>query len=106
MDSAKDDTKAEPICYDGSVLEGSQTKYESDDAYLKSFGKMAELHRVYNFWTLCAYQVMISSTWTCVVVFYRIIFDVGRPASLLYGSIIVAIGQTLLIASLAEYCSI
>ncbi|KAF5697570.1 choline permease, partial [Fusarium mundagurra] len=51
MDSAKDDTKAEPICYDGSVLEGSQTKYESDNAYLKSFGKMAELHRVYNFWT-------------------------------------------------------
>ena len=33
-------------------------------------------------------------------------FDVGGPASLLYGSIIVAIGQTLLMASLAEYCGI
>lgn len=49
---------------------------------------------------------MISATWTCVVVFYGVIFDVGGPASLLYGSIIVAVGQTLLMASLAEYCGI
>uniref|UniRef100_A0A0D2YB15 Choline transport protein n=1 Tax=Fusarium oxysporum (strain Fo5176) TaxID=660025 RepID=A0A0D2YB15_FUSOF len=106
MDPPKEDIKAEPICYDGSVLEGSQSQYDTDDAYLKSLGKSAELHRVYNFWTLCAYQVMISATWTCVVVFYGVIFDVGGPASLLYGSIIVAIGQTLLMASLAEYCGI
>ncbi|KAH7151172.1 amino acid permease-domain-containing protein [Fusarium sp. MPI-SDFR-AT-0072] len=106
MDPPKEDVKAEPICYDGSVLEGSQSQYDTDDAYLKSLGKSAELHRVYNFWTLCAYQVMISATWTCVVVFYGVIFDVGGPASLLYGSIIVAIGQTLLMASLAEYCGI
>ncbi|CAG7563220.1 unnamed protein product [Fusarium equiseti] len=106
MDPPKADTKTEPICYDGSVLEGSQSQYDTDDAYLKSLGKSAELHRVYNFWTLCAYQVMISATWTCVVVFYGVIFDVGGPASLLYGSIIVAIGQTLLMASLAEYCGI
>ncbi|XEV01310.1 hypothetical protein FSHL1_006597 [Fusarium sambucinum] len=106
MESSKEDNKAGPICYDGSVLEGSESQYDSDDAYLKSLGKSAELHRVYNFWTLCAYQVMISATWTCVVVFYGVIFDVGGPASLLYGSIIVAIGQTLLMASLAEYCGI
>ncbi|KAF5675052.1 choline permease [Fusarium circinatum] len=106
MDPPKDDIKAEPISYDGSVHEGSQSQYDTDDAYLKSLGKSAELHRVYNFWTLCAYQVMISATWTCVVVFYGVIFDVGGPASLLYGSIIVAVGQTLLMASLAEYCGI
>ncbi|KAF4986134.1 hypothetical protein FGRMN_10971 [Fusarium graminum] len=106
MDPQKEIIKAEPICYDGSVLEVSQSQYDTDDAYLKSLGKSAELHRVYNFWTLCAYQVMISATWTCVVVFYGVIFDVGGPASLLYGSIIVAIGQTLLMASLAEYCGI
>ncbi|KAF5707560.1 choline permease [Fusarium mundagurra] len=106
MDPPKDDIKAEPISYDGSIHEGSQSQYDTDDAYLKSLGKSAELHRVYNFWTLCAYQVMISATWTCVVVFYGVIFDVGGPASLLYGSIIVAVGQTLLMASLAEYCGI
>ncbi|KAJ4022699.1 hypothetical protein NW752_000091 [Fusarium irregulare] len=106
MDSPKEEFKTGPIYHDGSVLEASQSEYDTDAAYLKSLGKSAELHRVYNFWTLCAYQVMISATWTCVVVFYGVIFDVGGPASLLYGSIIVAIGQTLLMASLAEYCGI
>ncbi|KAF4436314.1 choline permease [Fusarium austroafricanum] len=107
MEITDDSKKVEPISsYDGSVLEGTQTAFDSDDAYLKSLGKTAELHRVYNFWTLCAYQVMISATWTCVVVLYGTIFDVGGPAALLYGSIIVAIGQTLLMASLAEYCGI
>ncbi|KAJ4249756.1 hypothetical protein NW762_012097 [Fusarium torreyae] len=89
-------------CDDGSVLDHSH----SDDAYLKTLGKTAELNRVYNFWTLCAYQVMISATWTCVVVLYGTIFDLGGPVGLIYGSIIVAIGQTLLMASLAEYCGI
>lgn len=50
MDPSKEDTKAEPIC-EGSVLEGSESQYDTDDAYLKSLGKSAELHRVYNFWT-------------------------------------------------------
>ena len=54
MDPPKEDIKAEPIYDDGSVLEGSQSQYDTDDAYLKSLGKSAELHRVYNFWT-CQY---------------------------------------------------
>jgi hypothetical protein len=51
MDPPKEEFKAGPIYHDGSVLEASQSEYDTDDAYLKSLGKSAELHRVYNFWT-------------------------------------------------------
>ena len=90
MDSPKQEIKPEPVYRDGSVFEGSQSQYDTDDAYLKSLGKSAELHRVYNFWTcnspdisptlsetdkrtVCAYQVMISATWTCVVVLMSVV---------------------------------
>ncbi|KAK5393265.1 hypothetical protein LTR79_009579 [Exophiala xenobiotica] len=88
----------------------------SDDALLLSMGKKPELRRVYNFWTL---------------VLYSTIFDIGGPFCLLWGtyvavvflfhprmlqtiaeltitfrSLFVAVGQTLLMMSLAEYCSI
>ncbi|KAK5274036.1 hypothetical protein LTR96_000636 [Exophiala xenobiotica] len=78
----------------------------SDDALLLSMGKKPELRRVYNFWTLCAYQIMISCSWSCLVVLYSTIFDIGGPFCLLWGTLFVAVGQTLLMMSLAEYCSI
>ncbi|RVX66689.1 hypothetical protein B0A52_09502 [Exophiala mesophila] len=78
----------------------------SDDALLMSMGKKPELKRVYNFWTLCAYQIMISCSWSCLVVLYSTIFDVGGPFCLIWGTLFVAVGQTLLMMSLAEYCSI
>ncbi|EXJ58425.1 hypothetical protein A1O7_05850 [Cladophialophora yegresii CBS 114405] len=78
----------------------------SDDALLMSMGKKPELKRVYNFWTLCAYQIMISCSWSCLVVLYSTIFDVGGPFALVWGTLFVAVGQTLLMMSLAEYCTI
>ncbi|KAF1985297.1 amino acid transporter [Aulographum hederae CBS 113979] len=82
------------------------TTINSDDALLMSMGKAPELKRVYNFWTLCAYQIMISCSWSCLVVLYSTIFDIGGPLSLVYGTLIVAVGQNLLMCSLAEYCTI
>ena len=71
---------------------------------------------------MCAYQIMISCSWSCLVVLYSTIFDIGGPFCLLWGtyvvflplsagadhisSLFVAVGQTLLMMSLAEYCSI
>jgi len=59
MDPPKEEFKAGPIYHDGSVLEASQSEYDTDDAYLKSLGKSAELHRVYNFWT-CDFSTVTS----------------------------------------------
>jgi choline transport protein len=53
--------------------------------------------------TVCAYQIMISCSWSCLVVLYSTIFDVGGPAALVWGTLVVAVGQTLLMTSLAEY---
>lgn len=82
----------------------------SDDALLMSMGKKPELKRVYNFWTrkwnlsqlgsirrrgflrandvssVCAYQIMISCSWSCLVVLYSTIFDVGGPFCLIWGT--------------------
>ncbi|KAJ5404410.1 hypothetical protein N7509_004281 [Penicillium cosmopolitanum] len=80
--------------------------WNADDAQLLAMGKKPELQRVYNTWTLCAYQVMISASWSCLIVLYSTIFDVGGPAGLIWATLIVSVGQTLLMTSLAEYCSI
>lgn len=86
--------------------EGDVKYIGSDDALLISMGKKPELKRVYNFWTLCAYQIMISCSWSCLVVLYSTIFDIGGPFALVWGTLFVAVGQTLLMISLAEFCSI
>jgi hypothetical protein len=86
--------------------EGDTKSVGSDDALLMSMGKKPELKRVYNFWTLCAYQIMISCSWSCLVVLYSTIFDIGGPFALVWGTLFVAVGQTLLMLSLAELCSI
>ncbi|KAI8658002.1 hypothetical protein NCS57_01180600 [Fusarium keratoplasticum] len=107
MELAKVSSTEKPPRHDaGQEMKHGDSLINPDDAALMALGKSAELKRVYNFWTLCAYQVMISATWTCIVVLYGTIFDLGGPVGLIYGSIIVAIGQTLLMASLAEYCGI
>ncbi|CAI7678635.1 unnamed protein product [Penicillium pancosmium] len=90
-----------------SAASGEKDKVlNADDAQLLAMGKKPELQRVYNTWTLCAYQVMISASWSCLIVLYSTIFDVGGPAGLIWATLIVSIGQTLLMTSLAEYCSI
>ncbi|KAJ5832754.1 hypothetical protein N7474_001065 [Penicillium riverlandense] len=86
-------------------VKGEKT-LDVDDARLLAMGKKPELQRVYNTWTLCAYQVMIQASWSCLIVLYSTIFDVGGPTSLIWGSLVVSVGQTLLMTSLAEYCSI
>ncbi|RSL37992.1 hypothetical protein CEP53_015284, partial [Fusarium sp. AF-6] len=107
MELVKISSTAKPVPDDaGPVMKDGDSLINADDAALAALGKSSELKRVYNFWTLCAYQVMMSATWTCVVVLYGTIFDLGGPVGLIYGSIIVAIGQTLLMASLAEYCGL
>ncbi|KAJ9646171.1 hypothetical protein H2204_000834 [Knufia peltigerae] len=65
-----------------------------------------ELKRIHTFWSLLAYQTTVLSTWSCNIILYAIIFSLGGPVALIYGTIIVAIGQTLVMASLAEYCSL
>ncbi|OAL27770.1 hypothetical protein AYO22_03312 [Fonsecaea multimorphosa] len=102
------DSKVEYVAEDldaTTTLEDAKS-VGSDDALLMSMGKKPELRRVYNFWTLCAYQIMISCSWSCLVVLYSTIFDVGGPFALVWGTLFVAVGQTLLMMSLAEYCSI
>ncbi|OAL24488.1 hypothetical protein AYO20_10646 [Fonsecaea nubica] len=103
--------KDETIEYVAEDLDATTTLEEaksinSDDALLMSMGKKPELRRVYNFWTLCSYQIMISCSWSCLVVLYSTIFDVGGPFALIWGTLFVAVGQTLLMMSLAEYCTI
>lgn len=49
---------------------------------------------------------MMSCSWSCLVVLYSTIFDIGGPAYLVWGTVAVAIGQTLLMCSLAEYAGI
>lgn len=88
---------------DGMIETGS---VHSDDALLASMGKKPELKRVYNFWTLIAYQIMMSASWACLVVLYSTIFDVGGPAALIWGTIPVSLGQLILMLSLAEYTTI
>ncbi|KAH8667116.1 amino acid permease-domain-containing protein [Xylariales sp. PMI_506] len=86
--------------------EHGEKSINADDYTLIQMGKKPRMKRVYNFWTLCAYQIMMCTTWSCTVVLYGTIFDIGGPVGLLYGSVVVAVGQTLLMASLAEYCGI
>ncbi|KAF2119073.1 amino acid permease-domain-containing protein [Lophiotrema nucula] len=88
------------------IVDVETVSVTSDDALLLSMGKKPELKRVYNFWTLCAYQITISCSWSCLVVLYSTIFDVGGPMALVWGTICVAVGQTLLMTSLAELCTI
>ena len=40
------------------------------------------------------------------MVLYSTIFDVGGPFALVWGTLFVAVGQTLLMMSLAEFCTI
>jgi choline transport protein len=49
---------------------------------------------------------MMSCSWSCLVVLYSTIVDIGGPAFLVWGTLAVAIGQTLLMCSLAEYAGI
>ncbi|PWY85793.1 hypothetical protein BO94DRAFT_518263 [Aspergillus sclerotioniger CBS 115572] len=46
------------------------------------------------------------ASWTCNIVLYGTVFDVGGPMMLIYSTIIVTLGQCLLMASLGEMCSI
>ncbi|KAL6362466.1 hypothetical protein LRP88_03748 [Fusarium phalaenopsidis] len=65
-----------------------------------------KLHRVYNTWTASAYQVLMMASWTCNVVLYSTVFDIGGPMMLIYSTIIVTVGQCLMMSSLAELCSV
>ncbi|KAK0119256.1 hypothetical protein ONS95_008107 [Cadophora gregata] len=49
---------------------------------------------------------MMMCSWSCNVVLYSTVFDIGGPMAMVWGTLIVAIGQTLLMTSLAEFCSI
>ena len=49
---------------------------------------------------------MMMCSWSCLIVLYTTILDIGGPFSVVWGTLVVAIGQTLLMTSLAEYCSI
>jgi choline transport protein len=88
-----------------TVITKDGTFVSSDDALLMSMGKKPELKRVYNFWTctlnqvcaetlpmtdhfrlVCAYQIMISCSWSCLVVLYSTIFDIGGPFALVWGT--------------------
>ncbi|GIZ49185.1 hypothetical protein CKM354_001222000 [Cercospora kikuchii] len=84
--------------YGGSIL--------SADEQLKALGHQPELRRTHTFWTLLALQTTILTTWSCNIVLYDYVFTLGGPMSMIYTTIIVGIGQTLLMASHAEYAGI
>ncbi|PMD32461.1 amino acid transporter [Hyaloscypha variabilis F] len=89
-----------------SDVESNTLVVSDDDALMKATGKVGELKRVYNFWTLCAYQIMIMCSWSCNIILYGTVFDLGGPMALVYGTIVVAVGQTILMCSIAEFSSI
>ncbi|KAL5593003.1 hypothetical protein FOBRF1_012105 [Fusarium oxysporum] len=62
------------------------------------------LHKVFNIWTASAYQVLMMASWTCNIVLYDTVMSLGGPMMLIYSTIIVGIGQTLVMASLGEMC--
>lgn len=64
------------------------------------------LRRVYNVWTASAYQVLMMASWTCNIVLYSTVFDLGGPMMLVYSTIVVTFGQSLTMGSLAELCSV
>ncbi|OAL26900.1 hypothetical protein AYO22_03844 [Fonsecaea multimorphosa] len=78
----------------------------SDESRLISLGHRPELKRTYNFWSLMAYQTTILCSWSCNIVMFYYIFTLGGPVCLVWGTVVVTIGQLLVMASLAEYCSI
>ncbi|RTE83189.1 hypothetical protein BHE90_002274 [Fusarium euwallaceae] len=87
--------------------EMSHPHYRGEDAKDFHIGQSHEtLHRVYNTWTASAYQVLMMASWTCNVVLYSTVFDVGGPMMLIYSTIIVTVGQCLMMSSLAELCSV
>ncbi|KAJ5457049.1 hypothetical protein N7530_012323 [Penicillium desertorum] len=51
--------------------------------------------RVYSVWTASAYQVLMMASWTCNIVLYGTVFDIGGPMMLIYSTaqIIAAIVQ-------------
>ncbi|KAF2166521.1 hypothetical protein M409DRAFT_23159 [Zasmidium cellare ATCC 36951] len=79
---------------------------ESADEQLATLGYKPELRRVHSFWTLMAFQTTILCSWSCNIVVYDYIFTLGGVMSLVWSTILVGIGQTLLMASLAEYAGI
>ncbi|OCT53263.1 putative amino-acid permease [Cladophialophora carrionii] len=78
----------------------------SDESRLISLGHKPELKRRYNFWSLMAYQTSILCSWSCNIVLYYYIFTLGGPVCFVWGTVLVTVGQLLVMASLAEYCSI
>ncbi|KAF9641141.1 hypothetical protein BFW01_g500 [Lasiodiplodia theobromae] len=64
------------------------------------------LHRIYNIWTASAYQVLMMASWTCNIVLYSTVTDLGGPMMLIYSTIFVTIGQCLMMSSLAEMCAV
>jgi len=84
---------------ESSDVEENGKIISDDDALLISMGKTGELKRVYNFWTLCAYQIMMMCSWNCNIILYGTVFDLGGPMALVWGTLVVAIGQTILMIS-------
>jgi hypothetical protein len=69
-----------------------------------------------------AWQVLMMTSWTCNIILFDTVFDIGGPMMLIYSThvirrllfydcrlnivrVIVTVGQSLLMASLAEMCS-
>ncbi|KAH0843545.1 hypothetical protein AYO21_10590 [Fonsecaea monophora] len=88
------------------VIKDDTVGLSSDESQLLSLGHKPELKRTYNFWSLMAYQTTILCSWSCNIVMFYYIFTLGGPVCLVWGTVVVTIGQLLVMASLAEYCSI
>lgn len=101
----KDELTIAAVPQEQPVEESLFKGLDSDDAQLALMGKRPELRRVYGFWTrtltgllvtaihivlttaiVCAYQVMITCSWSCLVVLYSTIFDIGGPEALVIGT--------------------
>ncbi|KAI1608000.1 amino acid/polyamine transporter I [Exophiala viscosa] len=78
----------------------------NDEGRLISLGHKPELKRTYTFWSLMAYQTTILCSWSCNIVMFYYIFTLGGPVCLVWGTVLVTIGQLFVMSSLAEYCSI
>ncbi|RFU26384.1 hypothetical protein B7463_g9958, partial [Scytalidium lignicola] len=87
-------------------MDNLRSRSEQGKHGLTSLGRTQQPKRTHTFWSLMAYQTTILCSWSCNIVLYYYIFTLGGPTSLVWGTVIVTIAQTLVMASLAEYCSL
>ncbi|KAK4500262.1 hypothetical protein PRZ48_008451 [Zasmidium cellare] len=106
MDDTKAAAPSEALELPAYASDSQSEAVDNADEQLAALGYEPELRRVHTFWTLMAFQTTILCSWSCNIVLYDYIFTLGGVMSLVWSTIVVGLGQTLLMMSLAEYAGL